>query len=75
MTEPKSWFLKAKDSLWKKKHELRPPPEASAARDGGKAFPEEIPSTITRQKVAAAKQYIENHYKSQMKILQDRHER
>ncbi|XP_024389748.1 uncharacterized protein [Physcomitrium patens] len=33
---------------------------------------EELPSSITRQKVAAAKQYIENHYKSQMKNLQER---
>uniref|UniRef100_A0A7I4D1Q3 Protein kinase domain-containing protein n=1 Tax=Physcomitrium patens TaxID=3218 RepID=A0A7I4D1Q3_PHYPA len=33
---------------------------------------DELPSSITRQKVAAAKQYIENHYKSQMKNLQER---
>ncbi|KAJ7521381.1 hypothetical protein O6H91_19G051300 [Diphasiastrum complanatum] len=33
------------------------------------------PSSITRQKVAAAKQYIENHYKAQMKNLQERKER
>ncbi|KAJ7979851.1 Non-specific serine/threonine protein kinase [Quillaja saponaria] len=36
---------------------------------------EEIPSNITKQKVAAAKQYIENHYKKQMKDLQERKER
>ncbi len=42
-------------------------------REGGEA--EELPSSITRQKVAAAKQYIENHYKSQMKSLQERKER
>jgi hypothetical protein len=30
---------------------------------------------MTRQKVAAAKQFIENHYKSQMKSLQERKER
>ncbi|KAH7299019.1 hypothetical protein KP509_25G069800 [Ceratopteris richardii] len=36
---------------------------------------EELPSTITRQRVAAAKQFIENHYKSQMKIMQERRER
>lgn len=34
-----------------------------------------LASSITRQKVAAAKQYIENHYKSQMKSLQERKER
>ncbi|CAM8985825.1 unnamed protein product [Rhodiola kirilowii] len=33
------------------------------------------PSSDTKEKVAAAKQYIENHYKSQMKSLQDRKER
>ncbi|KAJ4834288.1 hypothetical protein Tsubulata_028298 [Turnera subulata] len=32
-------------------------------------------SNATKQKVAAAKQYIENHYKEQMKHLQDRKER
>ncbi|KAE8699528.1 Serine/threonine-protein kinase tricorner [Hibiscus syriacus] len=32
-------------------------------------------SNITRQKVAAAKQYIENHYKEQMRNLQERRER
>lgn len=36
---------------------------------------EGVPSNITQQKVAAAKEYIENHYKSQMKCLQDRKER
>jgi serine/threonine kinase 38 len=30
---------------------------------------------MTRQKVAAAKQFIENHYKSHMKSLQERKER
>ncbi|KAL5998720.1 hypothetical protein ACLOJK_009665 [Asimina triloba] len=36
---------------------------------------EDAPSTTTKQKVAAAKQYIENHYKAQMKNLQERKER
>lgn len=45
-------------------------------REGSKApESEEVPSNATKQKVAAAKQYIENHYKSQMKSLQDRRER
>lgn len=39
------------------------------------AAADELPSSITRQKVAAAKQYIENHYKAQMKNLQERKER
>ncbi|KAJ6849330.1 serine/threonine-protein kinase tricorner-like [Iris pallida] len=33
------------------------------------------PSNMTKKKVAAAKQYIENHYKAQMKSLQERKER
>ncbi|KAM7277872.1 hypothetical protein ACFE04_005006 [Oxalis oulophora] len=36
---------------------------------------EEAPSNATKQKVAAAKEYIENHYKKQMKSLQERQER
>ncbi|XP_018440481.1 uncharacterized protein LOC108812654 [Raphanus sativus] len=36
---------------------------------------EEAVSNTTKQKVAAAKHYIENHYKEQMKILQERKER
>ncbi|KAE7996018.1 hypothetical protein FH972_000767 [Carpinus fangiana] len=36
---------------------------------------DEAPSNATKQKAEAAKQYIENHYKSQMKCLQDRKER
>jgi serine/threonine kinase 38 len=36
---------------------------------------EEALSNVTKQKVAAAKQYIENHYKEQMKNLQERKER
>ncbi|XP_019094362.1 PREDICTED: serine/threonine-protein kinase 38-like [Camelina sativa] len=38
--------------------------------DGGEAL-----SNTTKQKVAAAKQYIENHYKEQMKNLNERKER
>lgn len=36
---------------------------------------EDSHSSVTKQKVAAAKQYIENHYKEQMKSLQERKER
>lgn len=34
-----------------------------------------ISSPVTRQKVAAAKQFIENHYKNHLKSLQERKER
>jgi serine/threonine kinase 38 len=49
--------------------------QKSPRAGAGAAVPvpvDELPSNITRQKVAAAKQYIENHYKSQMKNLQER---
>lgn len=36
---------------------------------------DEAPSDATKQRAAAAKQYIENHYKSQKKNLQERKER
>ncbi|KAK6161257.1 hypothetical protein DH2020_004638 [Rehmannia glutinosa] len=36
---------------------------------------EDAPSNATKQKVAAAKQYIEKHYKEQMRSLQERRER
>lgn len=41
----------------------------------GLQLDDNLASSITRQKVAAAKQYIENHYKAQMKSLQERKER
>jgi serine/threonine kinase 38 len=82
MEQTRSWFNRfqprdrAKGSSGKMK-------VGSAGSDSGKesvkssrdAAAEELPSSITRQKVAAAKQYIENHYKSQMKSLQERKER
>ncbi|RRT64252.1 hypothetical protein B296_00037146 [Ensete ventricosum] len=57
---------------------LKPGPakkEAGSVNDMQKPPIDEAPSNITKQKVAAAKQYIENHYKAQMKSLQDRKER
>lgn len=45
-------------------------------KEGAKVLSnEEVPSNATKQKVAAAKQYIEKHYKEQMKNLQERRER
>lgn len=49
---------------------------ASNTKEGQKVpTADEAPSNVTRQKVAAAKQYIEKHYKEQMKNLQERKER
>lgn len=36
---------------------------------------EDVPSHVTKQRSEVAKQYIENHYKKQTKILQERRER
>ncbi|CAM6087483.1 unnamed protein product [Calypogeia fissa] len=50
-------------------------PGSDSSRESPKPPADELPSSITKQKVAAAKQYIENHYKAQMKNLQERKER
>lgn len=36
---------------------------------------EVLGSTLTMEKVAAAKQFIENHYKNQMKSIKERKQR
>ncbi|CAI9784915.1 unnamed protein product [Fraxinus pennsylvanica] len=41
----------------------------------GNVSEEVLGSSLTMEKVAAAKQYIENHYKNQMKSIQERKER
>lgn len=49
--------------------------EAGGNGSNEESTDEEALSNVTKQKVAAAKQYIENHYKEQMKNLQERRER
>ncbi|WOL07872.1 serine/threonine-protein kinase tricorner-like [Canna indica] len=71
MDAARSWFHKLQH---KEKVKPRPEKEAGCAKDVPRP-PDEAPSNITKQKVAVAKQYIENHYKSQMKSLQERNER
>ncbi|KAL6198530.1 hypothetical protein ACLB2K_028319 [Fragaria x ananassa] len=68
MDSARSWFQKFQPRAKKKGTEY--------ARDERPAsLDDEAPSAATKQKVEAAKQYIENHYKAQMKCLQDRKER
>jgi len=45
--------------------------------NGGEGGGEEevLGSSLTMEKVAAAKKFIENHYRAQMKNIQDRKER
>ncbi|XP_024531369.1 serine/threonine-protein kinase 38 [Selaginella moellendorffii] len=76
-----SWFSKKKKVKPEEKKQpverskpKRPiAPRVGGAKEAGKHGDQ--PSNVTKQKVAAAKQYIENHYKSQMKNLQERRER
>ncbi|KAJ4968750.1 hypothetical protein NE237_015451 [Protea cynaroides] len=75
MDSARSWFNKfqPRDKLrgsTRKKDEPENGKDASKPPTG-----EEPPSNVTSQRVAAAKQYIENHYKEQMKNLQERKER
>ncbi|KAL9242989.1 hypothetical protein vseg_016934 [Gypsophila vaccaria] len=75
MDSAKSWLHKFQPrdrfrSTSKKK-------DSGMAGKEGSASPsdDDTPSNITKQRVAAAKQYIEKHYKEQMKNLQERRER
>ncbi|XP_038694210.1 serine/threonine-protein kinase tricornered-like isoform X2 [Tripterygium wilfordii] len=77
MDSARSWFQKfqPRDKLrasTKKKETCGEGKEEGHAQT---AADEEALSNITKQKVAATKQYIENHYKEQMKNLQERRER
>lgn len=66
------WFnkFKPKDKTPSSKNK-----ETGIAKGSKPPTNEEAPSNVTKQKVAAAKQYIENHYKKQMQDLQERKER
>ncbi|XP_020204788.1 serine/threonine-protein kinase tricorner [Cajanus cajan] len=75
MDSARSWLQK-----FQPRDRLRASTRKKDDTHGGNEVPnepmdEETLSNITKQKVAAAKQYIENHYKEQMKSLQERKER
>ncbi|XP_072955703.1 uncharacterized protein [Typha angustifolia] len=73
MDTAKNWFQKLQPKGRKSKSPTNK--ETDSKKDLGKPPIDEAPSNTTKQKVAAAKQYIENHYKTQMKSLQERKER
>lgn len=77
MEEPRSWFQRFQQRSKGTSSKKKDAQGSEGVRDGANAnaVSEEVLSNITKQKVAAAKQHIENHYKSQMKILQERRER
>lgn len=72
MDSARSWFQKLQH---REKPEATKKKGVENVKDANKPPVDDAPSNVTKQKVAAAKQYIENHYKSQMKCLQDRKER
>lgn len=48
---------------------------SAVAEEGEEEMEETVGSSLTMERVAAAKQFIENHYKNQMKNIQERKER
>ncbi|XP_058089456.1 uncharacterized protein LOC131236348 isoform X2 [Magnolia sinica] len=75
MFPARSWFHKFQPRD-KMRSASRKKEGTSDANEGGKPpMSEDATSNVTKQRVAAAKQYIENHYKEQMKNLQERKER
>ncbi|KAB1222901.1 putative serine/threonine-protein kinase ndrA [Morella rubra] len=72
MDSTRSWFNKFQPRVKTGPNQTK---EMENVRGACKSGIDEAPSNSTKQKAAAAKQYIENHYKAQMKCLQDRKER
>ncbi|RAL42192.1 hypothetical protein DM860_011975 [Cuscuta australis] len=74
MDAARSWFQK-----FQSRDRLRASTKKKDLMAGGKEdsnhLSAEEASNVTKQKVAAAKKYIENHYKEQMRILKERKER
>eukprot|EP01018_Ginkgo_biloba_P033410 Gb_07551 [translate_table: standard] len=75
MEATKSGFQRFQPRADKLKAALGKKKESDNGKEGPKPATDEAPSNITKKKVATAKQYIENHYKAQMKSLQERKER
>ncbi|GMP90634.1 hypothetical protein CsSME_00041666 [Camellia sinensis var. sinensis] len=74
MDSARSWFQKfqPRDRL---RSTSKNKEGTSMEKEDSNPLSAEEASNITKQKAAAAKQYIENHYKEQMKNLQERKER
>ncbi|MCH81980.1 serine/threonine-protein kinase 38-like [Trifolium medium] len=77
MDSARSWLqkLQPRDKLKAKKRDEDGNNDGDGDGDSTSPVDEALLSDVTKQKVAAAKQYIENHYKEQMKNLQERKER
>ncbi|KAL6954888.1 non-specific serine,threonine protein kinase, partial [Sarracenia purpurea var. burkii] len=74
MDSARSWFQKFQPRERFRSSTKNKESSTMGKEDSKPLTPEEA-SSITKQKVAAAKQYIEKHYKEQMKNLQERKER
>lgn len=72
MDSGKSWFQRLRHKEEKVKLGST---KTKETENPTKSKTDDVLSNDTKEKVAAAKQYIENHYKAQMKCLQDRKER
>ncbi|GAU43823.1 hypothetical protein TSUD_399150 [Trifolium subterraneum] len=77
MDSARSWLqkLQPRDKMKAKKRDEDGNNDGDGDGDLTSPVDEALLSDVTKQKVAAAKQYIENHYKEQMKNLQERKER
>ncbi|KAL0322540.1 UNVERIFIED_CONTAM: putative serine/threonine-protein kinase ndrA [Sesamum angustifolium] len=75
METAKRWFGKFRSKEKPKTSKTKNEPRPSGKERSKTPLNEETPSNATKQKVAAAKEYIEKHYKEQMKSLQERRER
>jgi len=72
MDSARSWFQKFQPREKFRSSSRRKEGGDEDNEDSKLEMDEEALSNVTKQKVAAAKQYIENHYKEQMKNLQVR---
>ncbi|KAG2719228.1 hypothetical protein I3843_03G249300 [Carya illinoinensis] len=73
MDSARSWFLKFQ--TWDRSRGMTKETNGEGKEDLDAQGDEQALSNVTKQKVSVAKQYIENHYKEQMKNLQERKER
>ncbi|XP_022960189.1 serine/threonine-protein kinase 38-like [Cucurbita moschata] len=75
MDSARSWFNKLQPRDRLRGSSKRRENSAGGNEESTEPVDDEELSNITKQKVAAAKQYIENHYKEQRRNLQERRER
>ncbi|OIT08376.1 PREDICTED: serine/threonine-protein kinase tricorner-like [Nicotiana attenuata] len=75
MDSARSWFQKFQPRDRLRSSTKKKDSTMGSGREDPQPMSAEEASNVTKQRVAAAKQYIENHYKEQMRNLQERKER